>query len=232
MAFSSTIRAIEQSLLTSELLSKLNSQQSLHLNGVPRLPKGLVASALAKATGRNLFVVSSTLEEASRWATQLEAMDWKTVHLYPTSEASPYEPFDPESEMTWGQMQVLADLVTSNLGIEPTPNPSQEGDREQNPPPTHPKRGVGNNKQQTTNNQQQTTNNKQPIAIVATQIALQPHLPTVAAFKPYCLTLNQGMNWDSKNLDKQLVRLGYERVPLVEIEGQWSRRGDIVDIFP
>ena len=30
----------------------------------------------------------------------------------------------------------------------------------------------------------------------------------------------------------QLVNLGYERVPLVETEGQWSRRGDIIDIFP
>ncbi|NEP56611.1 MAG: transcription-repair coupling factor [Symploca sp. SIO2G7] len=230
MAFSSTIRAIEQSLLTGELLSKLNSQQSLHLNGVPRLPKGLVASALAKAAGCNLFVVSSTLEEASRWATQLEAMDWKTVHLYPTSEASPYEPFDPESEMTWGQMQVLADLVTNNLptgngewgmgngewGAEPTPNPSQEGNRQQ----------------ATTKDKGQRTKDKGQIAIVATQIALQPHLPPVAAFQPYCLTLNQGINWDSKNLDEQLVRLGYERVPLVEMEGQWSRRGDIVDIFP
>ncbi len=200
MAFSSTIRALEKSPLTGELLSKLNSQQSLHLNGVPRLPKGLAASALAKAAGRNLFVVCSTLEEASRWATQLEAMDWKTVHLYPTSEASPYEPFDPESEMTWGQMQVLADLVTNNV--------------------------------LTTNNQQPTTNNQQQIAIVATQAALQPHLPPVAAFKPYCLTLNQGMSWDSKSLDEQLVRLDYERVPLVEMEGQWSRRGDIVDVFP
>jgi transcription-repair coupling factor (superfamily II helicase) len=37
------------------------------------------------------------------------------------------------------------------------------------------------------------------------------------------------------NLDDfshQLADLGYERVPLVETEGQWSRRGDIVDVFP
>ena len=26
--------------------------------------------------------------------------------------------------------------------------------------------------------------------------------------------------------------MGYERVPLVESEGQWSRRGDIIDVFP
>ena len=195
MAFSSIIRTLGRSPLTTELLSKLERQQSLQLNGIPRLPKGLVASALAKASQRNLFVVSSTLEEASRWAAQLEAMGWETVHFYPTSEASPYEPFDPESEMTWGQMQVLADLV-KELKVE--------GSTASNP----------------------------QIAIIATQASLQPHLPPVDAFKPYCLTLDRGMSWNSKLVDDKLARLGYERVPLVETEGQWSRRGDIVDVFP
>jgi transcription-repair coupling factor (superfamily II helicase) len=194
MAFSSIIRALERSPLTGELLSKLNRTSSLHLNGIPRLPKGLVASALSKASQGNLLVVTSTLEEASRWAAQLEAMGWDTVHLYPTSEASPYEPFDPESEMTWGQMQVLADLVRSQ----------ESGDKGQ----------LAN------------------LAIVATQAALQPHLPPVETFKPYCFTLHQGTTWNSKTIDEKLARLGYERVPLVETEGQWSRRGDIVDVFP
>ena len=111
MAFSSIVRALGRSPLTSELLQKLTQQQALHLNGIARLPKGLVASALAQSQGRSLLVVTATLEEAGRWTAQLEAMGWQTVHFYPTSEASPYEPFDPESEMTWGQMQVLADLV-------------------------------------------------------------------------------------------------------------------------
>lgn len=111
MAFSSIVRALGRSPLTTELLSKLNRQQELLLSGIPRLPKGLIASALAQTEGKNLFVVCATLEEAGRWTTQLEAMGWQTVHFYPTSEASPYEPFDPETEMTWGQMQVLADLV-------------------------------------------------------------------------------------------------------------------------
>jgi len=197
MAFSSIIRVLGRSPLTTELLSKLERQQSLRLNGIPRLPKGLVASALAKASQRNLLVVSSTLEEASRWAAQLEAMGWETVHFYPTSEASPYEPFDPESEMTWGQMQVLADLGTRKQGNNSPSSPSPS-----------------------------------LMAIVATQAALGPHLPPVDAFKPYCLTLNRGMTWNSKAVDEKLARLGYDRVPLVEMEGQWSRRGDIVDVFP
>jgi len=208
MAFSSIIRTLARSPLTTELLSKLERQPSLALNGIPRLPKGLVASALAKTAERNLFVVSSTLEEASRWAVQLEAMGWATVHFYPTSEASPYEPFDPESEMTWGQMQVLADLMSAKTGVLSAPKER----------PTTPR---------SANSTQHPS-----IAIIATHASLQPHLPPVEAFKPYCLSLNRGMTWDSKSVDQKLAQLGYDRVPLVETEGQWSRRGDIVDIFP
>ncbi|NJL45979.1 MAG: hypothetical protein HC922_10260, partial [Leptolyngbyaceae cyanobacterium SM2_3_12] len=94
MAFSSVIRTLERSSLTGELLTKLEQQGSLVLNGAARLPKGLVSSALAHGSQRPLVVITATLEEAGRWATQLEAMAWNTVHFYPTSEASPYDPFD------------------------------------------------------------------------------------------------------------------------------------------
>lgn len=210
MAFSSIVRALERSPLTHELVSKLNRQQELLLSGVPRLPKGLVASALAKNQGRNLFVVCATLEEAGRWTAQLEAMGWQTIHFYPTSEASPYEPFDPETEMTWGQMQVLADLVSSEFSIM-----SSEL-----------------NSESTTQNSKLKTHNSSPVAIVATQGALQPHLPPPASFNRFCLNIRRGMEFDLDSFGEKLATLGYERVPLVETEGQWSRRGDIVDVFP
>jgi len=207
MPFSSIIRALGRSPLSTELLSKLDRQQHLRLDGIPRLPKGLVASALAQAQGRNLFVVTATLEEAGRWAAQLEAMGWQTVHFYPTSEASPYEPFDPESEMTWGQMQVLADLVISHSSFV-----------------------IG--QESLAEDKGQITKDKGQIAIVATERSLQPHLPPPEAFKPYCLTLNRGETWELSTFSNKLAQLGYERVPLVEMEGQWSRRGDIIDVFP
>lgn len=191
MAFSSITRALGRLPLTSELLAKLDQQHLLVLNGIARLPKGLVASTLAQTQQRHLLVVTATLEEAGRWAAQMEAMGWDSVYFYPTSEASPYEPFDPEAEMTWGQMQVLADLVKAAA----VPNPA-------------------------------------PVAIVTTERALQPHLPTVEAFRPYCITLSKGMELNLEALSQQLANLGYERVPLVETEGQWSRRGDIIDVFP
>ena len=85
MAFSSITRALGRSPLTTELLAKLTQNHVLRLNGVARLPKGLVASALAQAQHRNLLVITATLEEAGRWAAQLEIIGWQTVHCYPTS---------------------------------------------------------------------------------------------------------------------------------------------------
>ena len=193
MTFSSIIRTLGRSPLATELLNKLKRHRYVQLNGLARLPKGLVASALAQQEGRSLLVVTATLEEAGRWVAGLEAMGWQTVHFYPTSEASPYElSYSDESEMTWGQMQVLADLVEKR----------------------------------------ETNANSKPIAIVSTERALQSHLPPPAAFEPYCLTPKRGMVQDSKILDRQLASMGYDRVALVEMEGQWSRRGDIVDVFP
>ncbi len=186
MAFSSIVRTLTQSLLTQELSQKLDHQGILRLSGAPTLPQGFVTTALAQVQGRSLVVITPTQEEAGRWAAQLDAMGWKTVHFYPTSESSPYEPFDPESEMVWGQLQVLAELVR---------NPG-------------------------------------PFALVATERSLQPHLPPVALLQAQLLTLQPGMELSLKELAATLTRLGYDRVTTVESEGQWSQRGDIVDIFP
>jgi len=219
MPFSSIVRALGRSPLTTELLSKLNRQQVCRLSGIPRLPKGLVASTLASTEGHNLFVVCATLEEAGRWAAQLEAMGWQTVHFYPTSEASPYEPFDPETEMTWGQMQVLADLMqvrrSQSHGGEP-----------------RPLEGTGVQESGVRSQEAEQYPSPLKMAIVATQVSLQPHLPPVRAFQPYCLNLKRGTELDLNAFSDRLATLGYERVPLVEMEGQWSRRGDIVDVFP
>jgi transcription-repair coupling factor (superfamily II helicase) len=189
MALSSVTRSLARLPLTGELLAKL-ARQTLKLSGLARLPKGVVVSTLAQAAAKPLLIVTATLEEAGRWAANMEMMGWETVHFYPTSESSPYETFDPESEMLWGQLQVLADLIA-------LPEEKRAG-----------------------------------LAIVTTERALQPHLPPVAAFRPYCVTLEKGTEVKTSALAKQLAFLGYEKTTLVETEGQWSQRGDIIDVFP
>ena len=192
MPLTALVRQLQQAPLTAEVVARMRRSERLRLGGAGRAARALVASALALQEQAPLLVIVPTLEEAGRWAALLELMGWSTAHLYPTSEGSPYEPFDPTSEITWGQLQVLADLV---------------GER---PPGSAPWRP----------------------AIVATERALQPHLPPPEVLAARCLTLTKGDSHDLEQLGETLTRLGYERVPTIEQEGSWSRRGDIVDVFP
>jgi len=191
MPLTALVRQLQQVPLTGELRSRCDRPQRLRLSGAGRAGRALVASAIAAAGEAPLLVIVPTLEEAGRWAALLELMGWSSSQLYPTSEGSPYEPFDPTSEITWGQLQVLSELV--------------EGEG---------KAGRGRT------------------AIVATERALQPHLPPPEALRAQCLSLRKGDTVNLEELAETLSRLGYERVPTIEQEGSWSRRGDIVDLYP
>jgi transcription-repair coupling factor (superfamily II helicase) len=186
MPLTALVRQLQQATLTGEVLERSRRPERLRLSGAGRGARALISSALAGAAEAPLLVVVPTLEEAGRWAALLELMGWSSCQLYPTSEGSPYEPFDPTSEITWGQLQVLSELLDG-------------GER---------------------------------VAIVATERALQPHLPPPEALKAQCLSLRKGDTVDLEQLGDTLTRLGYERVPSIEQEGSWSRRGDIVDLFP
>ena len=188
MPLTALVRQLQQAPLTGEVLQRSQRPERLRLSGAGRGARALVSSALAAAAQAPLLVVVPTLEEAGRWAALLELMGWSSAQLYPTSEGSPYEPFDPTSEITWGQLQVLSELLDEERASK--------------------------------------------MAIVATERALQPHLPPPAALNAQCLSLRKGDTVDLEELGETLTRLGYERVTAIEQEGSWSRRGDIVDVFP
>ncbi|MFN6340651.1 MAG: transcription-repair coupling factor [Cyanobacteriota bacterium] len=184
MPLSAMVRQLRQAPLTVEVLARSRRPERLLIRGGGRVARALVTSALARLADAPLLVIVPTLEEAGRWAALLELMGWSSM-LYPASEGSPYEPFDPTSEITWGQLQVLADLL-------------------------HPR----------------------PTAVVATERALQPHLPPREMFASCCRTLTRGDSVSLEELAQTLARLGYQRVASIEQEGTWSRRGDILDIYP
>ena len=184
MPLSALVRQLRQAPLTAEVLTRAQREQRLLLRGGGRVSRALVTSALAQLAEAPLLVVVPTLEEAGRWAALLELMGWSCL-LYPTSEGSPYEPMDPTSEITWGQLQVLSEL------LQPAPK-----------------------------------------AIVATERALQPHLPPKEVFSQHCHTLRRGDRISLDALGHTLAQLGYERVSTIEQEGTWSRRGDLLDVYP
>jgi transcription-repair coupling factor (superfamily II helicase) len=184
MPLTALVRQLRQAPLTAEVLARTQREQRLLLRGGGRVSRALVTSALAGRAEAPLVVIVPTLEEAGRWAALLDLMGWSCL-LYPTSEGSPYEPVDPTTEITWGQLQVLSELL-------------QPGAK----------------------------------AVVATERALQPHLPPKEILAARCRTLKRGDCVSLDALSECLAQLGYERVTSIEQEGTWSRRGDILDVYP
>ena len=77
----------------------------------------------------------------------------------------------------------------------------------------------------------ETRNDSRNIILISTERALQPHLINKKHFINSNLNLQKGKIIEIEHLTKKLTELGYKKEEITTIEGQWSRRGDIVDIF-
>ena len=68
--------------------------------------------------------------------------------------------------------------------------------------------------------------------IITTERALQPHLINKEIFKENIIILKKGKEIDINKLINKLTILGYKKENLTSQEGSWSRRGEIIDIYP
>ncbi len=188
MPLTSIVSHIKKSQLTEELYKRTKRKERLVLKGGTRSARALISTAIAKYSDKPILVVAPTLEDSMRWYSLLSIMGWQTTHLYPTTEASPYDQFGQTTEITWGQLQVLSDLLS-----------------------TH-----GNSN----------------LAIVTSERALQPHLPPRHVLTENCIQLVKGNEYKLDDIAFRLSRIGYKRESVTSQEATWSRRGDIVDIYP
>ncbi|MCW3489128.1 transcription-repair coupling factor [Dethiobacter alkaliphilus] len=70
------------------------------------------------------------------------------------------------------------------------------------------------------------------IVVVATVSAMVTKMPPFAPWKEACFTLRPDDDIPINELLGKLVDAGYERVEMVDVQGQISVRGGIVDIYP
>ncbi len=68
--------------------------------------------------------------------------------------------------------------------------------------------------------------------IITTERALQPHLINKKLLIENRLHINKGKKIEIKELSNSLTLLGYEKEDVTSQEGKWSRRGEIIDIYP
>ncbi|WP_269605651.1 transcription-repair coupling factor [Prochlorococcus marinus] len=188
MTLESVANYLENHQLTNELIGRTNREERLILTGASRTAKALITTSLAKKESNILLVIVPTLEEATRWYPLVKDCGWTKTCLYPTTEVSPYDSIQITTEIVWGQLQVLSDI----LELKDDEN----------------------------------------IAIIATERALQPHLPPIEYLKSKCIKLKVGAEINLRDLSLKLSESGYKKSNNVDQEGTWTRRGDIVDIYP
>ncbi len=71
---------------------------------------------------------------------------------------------------------------------------------------------------------------KNPI-ILTTPAIINTPLPNINQFKQNILNLKTGNDYDIKTIEKHLAKIGYKKTDSVTEQGEFSVRGDIVDIF-
>ena len=111
MPLGSLIDLLEKEKLTLELSKRVDRENRLLLKGASRSVKAIISSSISRSSNRPLFILVPTMEEATRSFSLLQNMGWKKTFLYPTSESSPYENTNTLTEIVWGQLQVLSDLL-------------------------------------------------------------------------------------------------------------------------
>ena len=188
MSLDSIAKKLEDHVLTNELLERTYRKDRLILSGASRSVKALITTSIAKKASNKLLVIVPTLEDATRWYQIIKDCGWTKTCLYPTSEVSPYEGIEITSEIVWGQLQVLSDIIEIK--------------------------------------------NNENIAIIATERSLQPHLPPLELFKSKCIKIQVGQMVNINELAIMLTESGYTKNTNVDQEGTWTRRGDIIDIYP
>ena len=73
---------------------------------------------------------------------------------------------------------------------------------------------------------------KERSVIVTTSQAMLYRLPPHHRFADACRLLNLGAEIDPDDVAAMLISGGYQNVELVEVKGEFARRGDILDVYP
>ena len=70
-----------------------------------------------------------------------------------------------------------------------------------------------------------------PILVTTPAAMMQGMIPP-ESFREYCFAVRRGATYPRRELVERLLGAGYIRVDLVEAPGEFSARGDIVDVYP
>ena len=71
-----------------------------------------------------------------------------------------------------------------------------------------------------------------PTVLIAPVNAVLFRMMPYSSWQQFIISLEPGQELNREDLVENLVNMGFHRVPLIEAKGEFSVRGDIVDVFP
>ncbi len=181
---------------------------TVRLGGVWGSSAALVAAALGKIARRPVLLLRTHLEEADESADDVETLTGSPAALLPAWEVDIGT--EHLSDEVWGERLRLCDLYSGGgAGFQPAParvgeSPAQAEN------PVH--------------------RQAYPVLVASAMALLQP-VPSPEALARGKLSLRKGGQMDPDKLAVWLVEGGYEPVEQVDQQGEFARRGGIVDIF-
>ena len=180
--------------------------------GVAPLPayhaaRPFLVAALARELNQPLVIITPRTVRARQWVDELRIWlpDDVPVHNFADPDALPYEriPWAPETRQR--RLEALVGFLTwDSRGAESVEREAQSASR---PAP------------------------RAPLVVTSARGLMQMTLP-VREMRSALRQIRQGQAFDLGRMTASWVGLGYESAAVVEMPGQFSRRGGIVDVWP
>lgn len=175
----------------------------------------VAALAMTEPEGGLPFVILPDELQMRRLLPVFEAFWPGEVELYPQREFQLASVDASSQEQTHRRITVLTKLLRGEGPLEGRESPKGEG------PLAGEKHLEGQEKQK----------GRKPLVLVSPAALLQPLLPP-EEFQQLILELKLGQVLEPQVLASKLAGMGYESTSLAESAGEFSLRGDIVDVIP
>jgi len=189
------------------LCEQLNAGGRVRLNGVWGSSAPLLGAAIGIARTAPVLFVCPHLDEADSIADDVEVLTGRPATLFPAWEAE-------ESAFGADGLQpnhVSDEIVGERLNVCSRLARARAAKKGQAPFPTDEMEPV-------------------PFLVAPVPALMQP-VPSLRALREAALTLEKGGQVDPDRLAEWLVEAGFDHVEQVDQQGEFARRGGIVDIF-